>query len=94
MCWCVCCRYFIFTAYLFLLHQMGIALFRLMGGLGRELNRTNMFGGFALVLLILLGGFALKREDIHPWWIWLYWASPITVSSNSYVSGPCALQAT
>jgi hypothetical protein len=37
-------RYFIFTAYLFLLHTMGVALFRLMGGLGRELNRTNMFG--------------------------------------------------
>jgi hypothetical protein len=36
---------------------------------------------FALVLLILLGGFALKRPDIHPWWIWMYWASPITVSA-------------
>lgn len=32
------------VAYLFLLHQMGTALFRLMGALGRELNRTNMFG--------------------------------------------------
>jgi hypothetical protein len=24
---------------------------------------------FALVLLILLSGFALKRPDIHPWWV-------------------------
>jgi hypothetical protein len=39
---------------------MGISLFRLMGGLGRTLERSNMFGSFALVLLILLGGFALK----------------------------------
>lgn len=39
------CRFFVFTAYLFLLHQMGVALFRLMGALGREMNRTNMFGG-------------------------------------------------
>jgi hypothetical protein len=77
------CRFFIFIAYLFLLHQMGIALFRLMGALGRELNRTNMFGSFVLVLLILLSGFALKRPDIHPWWIWVYWASPITVSALS-----------
>lgn len=35
---------------------------------------------FILVLLILLSGFALKRPDVHPWWIWVYWASPITVS--------------
>lgn len=33
-----------------------------------------------LVLLILLSGFALKQPDIHPWWIWVYYASPITVS--------------
>lgn len=37
-------RFVIFMVYLFLLHQMGTALFRLMGALGRELNRTNMFG--------------------------------------------------
>jgi hypothetical protein len=57
-------RFFIFLAYLALLHQMGTALFRLMGALGREISRTNVFGSFALVLLILLGGFALKRPDI------------------------------
>jgi hypothetical protein len=32
--WSVVCRFFIFVAYLFLLHQMGTALFRLMGALG------------------------------------------------------------
>lgn len=37
---------------------------------------------FALVILILLSGFALKPQDIHPWWIWMYWASPITVSNG------------
>jgi hypothetical protein len=30
----LCFRFFIFVAYLFLLHQMGIALFRFMGALG------------------------------------------------------------
>uniref|UniRef100_A0A383WGZ5 ABC transporter domain-containing protein n=1 Tax=Tetradesmus obliquus TaxID=3088 RepID=A0A383WGZ5_TETOB len=76
-------RFFIFLGYLALLHQMGTALFRLMGALGREISRTNVFGSFALVLLILLGGFALKRPDIHPWWIWMYWASPITYATNA-----------
>ncbi|KAF6262509.1 ATP-binding cassette transporter [Scenedesmus sp. NREL 46B-D3] len=82
-------RFFIFLGYLALLHQMGTALFRLMGALGREISRTNVFGSFALVLLILLGGFALKRPDIHPWWIWMYWASPITVSNAAALCNIC-----
>lgn len=67
------CRFFIYIAYLILLHQMGIALFRLMGALGRDVSITNVYGSFVLVLIILLGGFALKRPDIHPWWIWMFW---------------------
>lgn len=67
--WCCYhfCRFFLFLVYLFLIHQMGTSLFRLMGALGREISRTNVFGSFALVLVILLGGFALKYDDIHPW---------------------------
>eukprot|EP00879_Flechtneria_rotunda_P006755 GHRR01007099.1.p1 GENE.GHRR01007099.1~~GHRR01007099.1.p1 ORF type:complete len:1177 (+),score=387.98 GHRR01007099.1:1343-4873(+) len=76
-------RFFVFLAYLILLHQMGVALFRLMGALGREVSRTNVFGSFVLVLLILLGGFALKYQDIHPWWIWMFWVSPITYGMNA-----------
>ncbi|KAF6262511.1 ATP-binding cassette transporter [Scenedesmus sp. NREL 46B-D3] len=76
-------RFFVFFGYLTLLHQMGTSLFRLMGALGREVSRTNVFGSFALVLLILLGGFALKRPDIHPWWIWMFWVSPITYGMNA-----------
>lgn len=67
------CRFFIYIGYLILLHQMGIALFRLMGALGRDVSVTNVYGSFVLVLVILLGGFALKRPDIHPWWIWMFW---------------------
>lgn len=68
------CRFLIYLGYLFLLHQMGVALFRLMGALGRDSAVTNVYGSFVLVALILLGGFALKKPDVHPWWIWVVWA--------------------
>ncbi|KAF6261001.1 ATP-binding cassette transporter [Scenedesmus sp. NREL 46B-D3] len=76
-------RFFVYLGYLLLLHQMGIALFRMMAALGRDVTRTNVFGSLAMVLLILLGGFALKRPDVHPWWIWMFWASPITYAINA-----------
>lgn len=36
----------------------------MMAALGRDITRTNVFGSLAMVLLILLGGFALKRPDV------------------------------
>jgi hypothetical protein len=36
----------------------------MMAALGRDETRTNVFGSLAMVLLILLGGFALKRPDV------------------------------
>ncbi len=47
-----------------------IGMFRLMGALGRDYNRTNVYGSFAMVLTILLGGFVLRKSSIHPWYIW------------------------
>jgi hypothetical protein len=36
----------------------------MMAALGRDITCTNVFGSLAMVLLILLGGFALKRPDV------------------------------
>jgi glycogen synthase len=36
----------------------------MIAALGRNITRTNVFGSLAMVLLILLGGFALKRPDV------------------------------
>lgn len=47
---------------------MAIALFRLMGALGRDFNRTNVYGSFVLVLVILLGGFALTKGMLLEYW--------------------------
>ncbi len=47
---------------LFLVHQMGIALFRMIGALSRNMVIANMFGFFALLVVFILGGFILARR--------------------------------
>ena len=42
-------------------------------------------------VLLLLGGFLLPRSDIKPWWIWFYWANPLSyiqqsIAINEYLS--------
>ncbi|KAJ7956612.1 Pleiotropic drug resistance ABC transporter [Quillaja saponaria] len=67
----------------FLLHQMSIALFRLMGSLGRNMIVANTFGSFAMLVVMALGGYIISRDHIPRWWIWGFWFSPLMYAQNS-----------
>ncbi|KAF5742936.1 ABC transporter G family member 32 isoform X1 [Tripterygium wilfordii] len=67
----------------FFLHQMSIALFRVMGSLGRNMIVANTFGSFAMLVVMALGGFIISRDRIPSWWIWGYWISPLMYAQNA-----------
>ncbi|KAL5572721.1 hypothetical protein UlMin_022318 [Ulmus minor] len=67
----------------FSLHQMSIALFRLMGSLGRNMIVANTFGSFAMLVVMALGGFIISRDHIPSWWIWGFWVSPLMYAQNA-----------
>ncbi|KAI7987443.1 Pleiotropic drug resistance protein 1 [Camellia lanceoleosa] len=75
----------LFKMYLLLLfiNQMASGMFRLIGALGRNMIVANTFGSFALLGVLVLGGFILSRENIKKWWIWGYWASPLMYAQNA-----------
>eukprot|EP00250_Pteridium_aquilinum_P000480 c10522_g1_i1 orf=45-578(-) len=62
----------------FCISQMALGMFRFLGSVGRTLIIANTFGNLALFLVFVMGGFVISRESIHGWWIWAYWASPLT----------------
>ncbi|KAM0017401.1 putative ABC-type maltose transporter [Helianthus debilis subsp. tardiflorus] len=63
-------------------NQMSSALFRFIGSLGRDMIVANTFGSFALLLIFVLGGFVLSRDDVKKWWLWGYWVSPMMYAMN------------
>uniref|UniRef100_A0A1J3CWN6 ABC transporter G family member 32 n=1 Tax=Noccaea caerulescens TaxID=107243 RepID=A0A1J3CWN6_NOCCA len=67
----------------FLLHQMSLGLFRVMGSLGRHMIVANTFGSFAMLVVMTLGGFIISRDSIPTWWIWGYWISPLMYAQNA-----------
>ncbi|XP_058223774.1 pleiotropic drug resistance protein 1-like isoform X2 [Rhododendron vialii] len=75
----------LFKMYLLLLcvNQTASGLFRLIAALGRNMIVANTFGSFALLAILVLGGFILSRDDIKKWWIWGYWASPLMYGQNA-----------
>ncbi|XP_078168184.1 ABC transporter G family member 36-like isoform X1 [Carex rostrata] len=75
----------LFKQYLLLIltNQMAGGLFRFMGGLARNMVIANTFGSFALLIVLVLGGFILARESVKKWWIWGYWISPLMYAQNA-----------
>ncbi|KAG0465358.1 hypothetical protein HPP92_019522 [Vanilla planifolia] len=72
-------QYLLFLA----LNQMASGLFRFIAALGRDLVVANVFGSFALLVLVVLGGFILSHDDVKKWWLWGYWISPLMYSQNA-----------
>lgn len=67
----------------FLLHQMSLGLFRVMGSLGRNMIVANTFGSFAMLVVMGLGGYVISRDSIPPWWEWGFWISPLMYCQNA-----------
>ncbi|KAL5710887.1 transcription factor [Ranunculus cassubicifolius] len=65
------------------INQMASGLFRLTAALGRDVIVASTCGSFALVIIMVLGGFVLSRDAVPKWWIWGYWASPLMYGQNA-----------
>lgn len=70
---------------LFGVHQMALSLFRFIAALGRVEVVANTLGTFTLLLVFVLGGFIVAKDDIEPWMIWGYYASPMMYGQNAIV---------
>lgn len=67
----------------FFLHQMSLGLFRLMGSLGRNMIVANTFGSFAMLVVMVLGGYIISPDRIPKWWRWGFWFSPLMYAQNA-----------
>ncbi|KAI4316280.1 hypothetical protein L6164_024275 [Bauhinia variegata] len=75
----------LFKQYLLLLclNQMASSLFRLMAALGRDIIVANTVGSFALLTVMVLGGFVFSRDNVPKWFLWGYWSSPLMYGQNA-----------
>lgn len=67
------------------IHQMALSLFRFIAAVGRTQVVSNNLGTFTLLLVFVLGGFIIARNDIEPWMIWGYYMSPMMYGQNAIV---------
>ncbi|XP_068637695.1 ABC transporter G family member 42-like [Aristolochia californica] len=76
-------RFFKHLLIIILIQQMAAGLFRLIAGVCRTMIIANTGGALTLLIVFMLGGFILPRGEIPNWWIWGYWASPLSYAYNA-----------
>ncbi|KAL7195797.1 hypothetical protein ACSBR1_035934 [Camellia fascicularis] len=69
----------------FSVHLMALSLFRFIAALGRTLVVAGTLGTFTLLVVFVLGGFIVAKNDIQPFMIWGYYISPMMYGQNAIV---------
>ncbi|PWA99751.1 pleiotropic drug resistance protein 2 [Artemisia annua] len=64
---------------------MALGLFRFIAALGRTQVVANTLGTFTILLVFVLGGFIIAKDDLHPWMKWAYYLSPMSYGQNAIV---------
>ncbi|KAK7392996.1 hypothetical protein VNO78_21446 [Psophocarpus tetragonolobus] len=67
----------------FCVNQMALSLFRFIAAVGRTKVVANTLGSFTILVIFLLSGFTVSRDDIGPWMIWCYYSSPMMYGQNA-----------
>ncbi|KAF7135728.1 hypothetical protein RHSIM_Rhsim08G0227200 [Rhododendron simsii] len=76
-------RFFKQFLVIFLIQQMAAGLFRVIAGVCRTNIVANTGGALSVLLIFLLGGFILPRDQIPKWWQWGYWVTPMSYGFNA-----------
>ncbi|OIW01495.1 hypothetical protein TanjilG_19421 [Lupinus angustifolius] len=67
----------------FCVNQMALALFRFLAAIGRTKVLATTLASLAILLVFVLSGFIVSRDDIEPWMIWGYYVSPMMYGQNA-----------
>ncbi|KAL6336669.1 hypothetical protein AAG906_035983 [Vitis piasezkii] len=67
------------------IHQMALSLFRFIAAVGRTQVVASTLGTFTLLMVFVLGGFIISKNDIEPFMIWGYYISPMMYGQNAIV---------
>ncbi|KAL7184870.1 hypothetical protein ACSBR2_026922 [Camellia fascicularis] len=76
-------RFFRQLLVLFGVHQAALSLFRFIAALARKMIIATTLGTFVLLIVFVLGGFIVAKDDLPPWMIWGYYISPMTYGQNA-----------
>ncbi|RAH44570.1 ATP-binding cassette transporter [Aspergillus brunneoviolaceus CBS 621.78] len=62
------------------------AMFRAVGAAFRTFDGASKVSGFLISALVMYTGYMIKKPDMHPWFVWIYWIDPLAYAFESVLS--------
>ncbi|KAK9826285.1 hypothetical protein WJX74_005739 [Apatococcus lobatus] len=78
-------RFFAYLCILFLMHNCFVNFFRAVGSICRNIIVANALGSFAMLCVLMLGGFVISAGYIHRGWKWFCWIDPLFYAQRAII---------
>lgn len=73
------------------------AFFRLIGAAFPTFDAASKVSGFAVSAFLTYLGYMIRKPEMHPWFVWIYWINPLSFAFESLMANefhgqviPCA----
>ncbi|KAB8737501.1 hypothetical protein FH972_026460 [Carpinus fangiana] len=89
--------FFTFWIIVFAVTMAMTALFRFIGAAFPTFDAASKVSGFLIAALITYTGYMIRKPQMHPWFVWIYWIDPLSYGFSGLLANefhnkiiPCA----
>lgn len=78
-----------FFTYWFVLFSTTMAItavFRSIGAGFKDFDGASKVSGFLISAFIMYCGYMIRKPDMHPWFVWIYWINPMAYAFQSLMA--------
>ncbi|KAL3486049.1 ABC-2 type transporter-domain-containing protein [Aspergillus germanicus] len=90
--------FFTFWVIVFATTMAMTAVFRAVGAGFKTFDDASKVSGFLISALIMYTGYMIRKPEMHPWFVWIYWIDPLAYGFDALLSNefhgktiPCVL---
>jgi hypothetical protein len=62
------------------------AVFRACGAAFKTFDDASKVSGFLISALIMYTGYMIRKPEMHPWFVWIYWIDPLAYGFDALLS--------
>ncbi|KAL2857263.1 ABC-2 type transporter-domain-containing protein [Aspergillus pseudoustus] len=78
--------FFTFWFVVFVTTMAMTALFRAVGAGFKTFDDASKVSGFLISALIMYTGYMIRKPEMHPWFVWIYWIDPLAYGFDALLS--------
>jgi ABC-type multidrug transport system ATPase subunit len=78
--------FFTFWVIVFTTTMVMTALFRSIGAAFSTFDGASKVSGFMISALIMYTGYMIRKPQMHPWFVWIYWIDPLAYGFSAILA--------